>query len=65
MRILVDRDRCIGVGHCVRTAADLFDSGEDGRVVVPRAEIDPSRAEEVREAAGLCPNAAIALDAGP
>lgn len=65
MRIVVDRSRCIGVGHCVRTAADLFDSGEDGLVVVPSAEVDASRADEVREAAGLCPNAAISLAEEP
>ncbi|MFF3226945.1 ferredoxin [Nocardia suismassiliense] len=61
MRIAADRDRCIGVGHCVRTAPDLFDSGEDGRVSVRNSEPDESRAEDVRTAVRLCPNAAISL----
>lgn len=61
MRITADRERCIGAGHCVRTAPDLFDSGEDGRVTVSLAEPDVSRLDEVREAVRLCPNAAIAL----
>ncbi|PXX58037.1 ferredoxin [Nocardia tenerifensis] len=61
MRIVADRDRCIGVGHCVRTAPDLFDSGADGRVWVQNPEPDDSRADEVRTAVRLCPNAALSL----
>lgn len=64
MHISVDRDRCIGVGHCVRTAPDLFDSGEDGRVEVADANPGPDRSAEVRTAVRLCPNAALSLDEG-
>ncbi|MBF6330385.1 ferredoxin [Nocardia transvalensis] len=65
MRISADRDRCIGVGHCLRTAPDLFDSGEDGRVVVLDPEPDPALADTVRKVVRLCPNAAIALREDP
>ncbi|QIS10434.1 ferredoxin [Nocardia arthritidis] len=61
MHISADRDRCIGVGHCLRTAPDIFDSGADGRVVVIDPEPDPARADTVRKVVQLCPNAAIAL----
>ncbi|HEX4818241.1 MAG TPA: ferredoxin [Nonomuraea sp.] len=62
MRIIADQSRCIGAGHCIRTAPDLFDADDDtGLVVVAEGELDPSRAGDVREAARLCPNAAIRL----
>lgn len=65
MRISADKDRCIGAGHCVRAAPDLFDSGDDGRVTVLHPEPDPSRAASVREVVALCPNTAISLSEGP
>ncbi|QBS39342.1 ferredoxin [Nocardia sp. CS682] len=61
MRIIADQDRCIGAGHCLRAAPDIFDSGDDGRVVVAEPEPDPARVETVRRVVRLCPNAALAL----
>lgn len=35
VRILADRDRCIGAGQCVLSAPDVFDqSDDDGRVLI-------------------------------
>lgn len=60
MRIEVDEDKCVGGGQCVLAAAEVFDQrDEDGVVVLldkePRADLH----EAVREAAMLCPAAAI------
>ncbi|MER6530520.1 ferredoxin [Streptomyces sp. NPDC001508] len=60
MRIEVDTDKCVGGGHCVLAASQVFDQrDEDGVVVVldssPRAELH----DAVREAAILCPATAI------
>ncbi|MGW5100021.1 ferredoxin [Streptomyces sp. NPDC004100] len=61
-RISVDEDRCVAAGHCVVAAPEVFDQREEDGVVVlldPR----PSDAvhDAVREAALLCPAAAIRL----
>ena len=35
VRVIADRDRCIGAGQCVLSAPDVFDqSDDDGRVVI-------------------------------
>ena len=62
MRITVDEDRCCGAGTCVLLAPDVFDQrDEDGIVVLlderPGAQLHPA----VREAASVCPGAAITV----
>ncbi|PRY44972.1 ferredoxin [Umezawaea tangerina] len=62
MKITVDEDKCCGAGSCVLSAPEVFDQrDEDGVVVL----LDPEPAEElhdaVREAAQVCPAAAIVL----
>lgn len=57
MGVTADRDRCIGSGHCVLSAPDVFDSDDDGLVVVTRPDHDDD--EAVRQAVDLCPVAAI------
>ena len=62
MRVTVDREKCIGSGQCVLTAADVFDQGEDdGIAVLLDAEPSPGSHEDVRQAAKLCPAQAIAI----
>lgn len=63
MAITADRDRCIGSGHCVLSAPEVFDSNDEGLVVVVRPDHDDDRA--VREAVQLCPVSAIAVDDEP
>lgn len=63
MNITVDTDKCCGAGQCVLLAPGVFDQGEDDGIVVL---LDPSPAEglhaAVREAADVCPAAAIKVD---
>jgi len=59
MKVRVDPDKCIGAGHCVRAAAEVFDQREeDGIVVLLRDEPAPAEQAAVREAAGVCPTSA-------
>lgn len=65
MKVTVDQDKCCGAGSCVLAAPDVFDQrDEDGIVVL----LDPEPAEDqhaaVRDAAAVCPAAAIALSDG-
>lgn len=62
MRIEIDEDRCIGAGQCVLAADDLFDQrDEDGVVALLEESPAPERQEAARQAATLCPAAAITL----
>ncbi|MEU3186011.1 ferredoxin [Streptomyces sp. NPDC006923] len=63
MKVTVDEDKCCGAGQCVLIAPGIFDQREDdGIVVLLQAEPDESSQAAVREAAQVCPAAAIALD---
>ncbi|MFI0467318.1 ferredoxin [Saccharopolyspora sp. 5N102] len=62
MKVTVDEDRCCGAGQCALLAPEVFDQREDDGVVIL---LDATPAEPlhaaVREAAGVCPAAAIEL----
>jgi ferredoxin len=62
MKVTVDEDRCCGAGQCVLIAPEVFDQREDDGVVV-LLDAEPSERfhTTVREAAGVCPAAAIEL----
>ena len=59
LRIVIDRDRCMGSGNCVYWAVDVFDVGDDSVAVVV-GDPDEHR-ERVRLAAEHCPTHAISL----
>ena len=62
MKVAVDRDKCCGAGQCVMIAPQVFDQDEDDGIVLllddtPEAHLHRA----VREAASVCPAAAIQL----
>lgn len=62
MQISADEDKCCGAGQCVMIAPEVFDQrDEDGVVVLLDAEPAEHQHAEVREAADVCPAAAIEL----
>lgn len=63
MRVKVDEKKCCGAGQCVMLAPKVFDQREeDGIVVLLDATPDRSLHVIVREAASVCPAAAIQLE---
>lgn len=65
MKITVDQDKCCGAGNCVMTAPDVFDQrDEDGIVVLLQPEPAQELEAPVREAADMCPAAAISVAEG-
>jgi ferredoxin len=59
MKVIADRDICIGAGMCVMTAR-VFDQDEDGIVVIDGAEEVPAEEHQrVRNAVSLCPSGAL------
>ena len=62
MKIVVDRDRCIGSGNCLLTLGEVFDCDDDGIVVLLSDHPAADQEDAVREAVMLCPARAIALE---
>ncbi|WP_419183743.1 ferredoxin [Streptomyces albidus (ex Kaewkla and Franco 2022)] len=62
MKVEVDEPRCVAAGHCVTSAPEVFDQRDDDGVVDLLDDAPPEdEHERVREAALLCPSAAIIL----
>jgi ferredoxin len=62
MDVELDEPKCVAAGQCVLAAPDVFDQrDEDGVAVLLDDQPDPDLLDGVREAAALCPAAAIRL----
>ena len=63
MKIIAERDRCVGAGQCVLTEPALFDQDpEDGTVVVLDDRPSGELAEAAYEAVRVCPSQALSID---
>lgn len=62
MKVVVDRDRCIGAGQCVMATAEVFDQDEgNGYVELLEPTPRPALEAATRHAAAVCPSSAIRL----
>lgn len=62
MNITIDEDKCCGAGQCVLVAPDVFDQrDEDGVVELLDATPPADQHAAAREAAAVCPAAAIEI----
>ncbi len=60
MKISVDQDVCCGAGQCVLLSPKVFDQrDDDGTVTLLDAEPPKHLHATAREAASMCPTAAI------
>jgi ferredoxin len=63
LRVVADRDVCIGAGNCVMVADRVFDQDPDDlTVIVLTEEVAAEDVSAVREAVGECPSGAISLE---
>ena len=63
IKVHVDADRCVGAGHCVRAAGEVFDQREEDGIVVLLMEEAPDRlAKQLEKAETLCPSQAIRIE---
>jgi ferredoxin len=65
MRVIADREVCIGAGMCVLTAPAVFDQSDDDGLVEVLVET-PGAADTaaVRDAVKLCPSGALRIEEG-
>ncbi|NNN29295.1 ferredoxin [Streptomyces sp. S3(2020)] len=63
MKVVIDEEKCVAAGQCVAAAMDVFDQREDDGIVVLLDE-NPSDelADDVRNAAAVCPALAIRIE---
>lgn len=62
LNVQIDEPKCVAAGHCVASAPEVFDQRDDDGVVILLDAAPPeSEHAHVREAATLCPAAAIIL----
>jgi ferredoxin len=62
-RIIVHPDKCIGAGHCVVSAPDLFGQDDDGVVILLDGHPPAQRYAAAMSAANMCPTSAIVVEA--
>jgi ferredoxin len=59
LRIVIDRERCVGSGNCLYWAPGTFDLDDDGVSTVVDADGDDE--DRIRVAAEGCPTRAISV----
>lgn len=64
MKVIVNKEACIGCGACAAICPDVFDLDDDGLSEVKEKQEHPKedQEEDVRDAADSCPTGAIELE---
>jgi ferredoxin len=63
MKVVVDTEKCVAAGNCVAAAEGVFDQRDEDGIVVLLDEHPPQDlAEDVRNAAAVCPALAIRIE---
>lgn len=61
LRIVVDYDKCTGLGMCEAEAPDLFEVQDDGSLTVLNDQPSDEQREEAEAACESCPTEALSL----
>jgi ferredoxin len=61
MRIVVDWDKCSGLGMCEAEAPDLFEVQEDGSLLVLEENPGEDQRKAAEAACSACPTEALSL----
>ncbi|SNR96157.1 ferredoxin [Haloechinothrix alba] len=62
MRIVVDRNKCTGLGICESLAPDHFEVNDEGALVVLRDSVSEDELDAVQQAVEGCPTEALRLE---
>ena len=62
MKVTIDQDKCVACGSCVFAAPDVFDQRDEDGIVILLDDSPPAElAEDVRQAASVCPALVIGI----
>lgn len=62
MKVIIDRDECIGDGICENVCPEVFEVRDDGLAYVLSFEETPELIEKIEEAIDECPTSAISME---
>jgi ferredoxin len=62
MKVSVDFDVCASTGACMQVCPEVFEVRSDGYLYILQDEPAPELHDRVREAAEMCPTAAITVE---
>ena len=62
MKVLLNRDACIGCGACAALCENIFEIDNEGISVVKKEEVQGEDIELARDAIESCPTGAIELE---
>ena len=64
LKIIIDKDMCIGTSNCIRVAGEVFEL-DNQKIVTFREDLKEPDQRTLVEACSVCPvNALTAVDAG-
>ncbi|HEY2225552.1 ferredoxin [Actinomycetospora sp.] len=61
-KIVVDYDKCTGLGICESIAPDVFEVDDDGSLLLLEEKPDEGRRGELQEAVDGCPTGALSIE---
>ncbi|HEX4250569.1 MAG TPA: ferredoxin [Pseudonocardia sp.] len=61
LRIVVDRDKCTGLGMCEAEAPELFEVQDDGTLAILNDSPSSGQRDEAEAACLACPTEALSL----
>jgi len=61
MKVLVDYDKCTGLGICESLSPDHFEVNDEGDLVLLKADVTDDELSAVEEAIAGCPTEALRL----
>lgn len=62
MKIVVDFDKCTGLGLCESIAPEYFEIDPSGALAVLRQDVDPADLAAIDEAVAGCPTEALRIE---
>lgn len=62
MKVVLNRDACIGCGACAALCEDIFEIDNEGFSKVIKEEVKDEEVELTRDAIESCPTGAITLE---
>lgn len=62
MKVVLNRDACIGCGACAALCEDIFEIDNEGLSKVIKEEVKDEEVELTRDAIESCPTGAITLE---